>query len=49
MELSNRKALIVRARYLMTKYMYMPLDALKIAEQEYKEKEQKQREIELND
>ena len=37
MELEHRKALIGRARYLMNKYLYEPLFALKIAEQEIEE------------
>lgn len=39
MELSNRKALLDRAKYLMNKYSFNALDALKIAEQEFKEVE----------
>lgn len=43
-ELCNRKALLARAKYLMTKYAYEPLFALRIAEQELEE--QKKKEIE---
>ena len=35
MELSNRKALIDRAKYLIDKYSFEPLFALRIAEQEF--------------
>lgn len=49
MELSNRKALLERAKYLMTKYMFTPLDSIRIAEQEIEEQNKKMREIELND
>lgn len=45
MELSNRMALLERAKYLMNKYKYDPLCALKIAEQEFEEVE-KEGEIE---
>ena len=37
MELKHRKALIGRAKHLMDKYLYEPLFALKIAEQEIEE------------
>ena len=36
-ELEHRKVLIGRAKYLMDKYLYEPLFALKIAEQEIEE------------
>lgn len=39
MELSNRKVLLERAKYLMNKYEYNPLFALRVAEQEFKEVE----------
>lgn len=39
MELSNRKALLDRAKYLMDKYSFNAFEAIKIAEQEFLEVE----------
>ncbi|MGL5717750.1 MAG: hypothetical protein ACRCX2_32415 [Paraclostridium sp.] len=47
MELSNRKALLARAKYLMTKYSYDALTSLKIAEQEHEEQKKKENEGEV--
>ncbi|MEG0023702.1 MAG: hypothetical protein RR756_06160 [Cetobacterium sp.] len=49
MKLSNRKALIERAEYLMTHYSYDALTSLKIAEQEFEEQEEKNNIYELGE